>query len=177
MKIKKPSESTVKGTVAMAGGAFAGSIASNLAFGAIHKPGTPADAAAIKKEENTVMMKRGLLVLAGLGLTMFVDGKDAVADLVRGTGIGMALNQGNEIIKTVYVRNGGETEAVATTAAKKLAARAVGLGCSACTGNYPLNGRGLRYSDAPSYDWSMMDRSADPVAGDFNGLVSQKLMS
>ncbi|MGQ2982113.1 hypothetical protein [Flavobacterium sp.] len=170
MKFKKPSESQVKDTIAVAGGAFAGGMAGRIAFGAIHKPGEQTDP---KKEENAVLMKRAGLAIAGIALAMCIDGKDSLTSIAKGAGIGLALDQGQEIMKTLAVKNGVTNEAGATTTAQKIKAQAVGLNCP-CDGTAMLNG-GLRYA---SYDYSAMDQYAPVSAGlDAGENVLASLMS
>lgn len=155
MDIKKPSEQTVKDTIALAGGAFAGGMAGRAAFGFMHKPSGATDAAGMKKEENIVLVKQGVLMAVGTALAMFVHGKDSVTTLVKGAGIGLAINHGNEVVKILAGRAGVAREEVAPTVAAKAAARALGLGCP-CVPNYPaLNSPS--YGVATYYDRSNMD--------------------
>jgi len=157
MKFGKPSESQVKDTIAVAGGAFAGGMVGRVAFGAIHKAGEQTD---VKKEENAVMLKRAGLAVVGIALAMCVEGKDSLTSIAKGAGIGLALDQGQEIIKVLALRNGVENENAGQTAAKRMVSQAVGLNCPCGVGAPMLNGRGLRYADAPVYDWSGMDSYA-----------------
>lgn len=157
MKVGTPSEPVIIDTLAVTGGGFAGAMLSKATVGFIHTPTTAVDADAIKKDENTLMLKRGGLLAVGLAAAMFVSGNDTGASLVKGAGYGIVLAQGLEIVKTIAARSGVASEAASTTTGKKALARAVGLGC-ACSGEPALNGRGLRFT--PAYDYSGMDQYA-----------------
>lgn len=129
MKFKKPSEQNVTSTAVMTGGAIVGGMVSRGAFGALHSPTNAADDATKKKEENTALMKRGALIIAGVALAMCVDGNDTGANAVKGAGVGMAVAQGLEVIKTLAERNGVANASAATSKTKKFVANSLGLGC------------------------------------------------
>ncbi|RDI07050.1 hypothetical protein [Flavobacterium sp. AG291] len=153
MKFKKPSEQKVKDTIALTGGVVAGGMVSKAAFGFLHEPTTATDTASLKKDENTALMKRGALVLAGAAGAMFLDGTDSLSTLAKGTFVGVAVAQSLEIIAVLAKRSGVESESTASTSGKKAVARALGLGCP-CTETPALN---ATVDFAPRYDLSNMD--------------------
>lgn len=155
MKFNKPSESRVKDTIALTGGVVAGGMGSKALFGFIHEPTTATDSASLKKDENSALMKRGALALAGVAGAMFIDGNDSLSTLAKGTAVGVAVAQGLEIIATLAKRSGVEPESTAGTSGKKAVARALGLGCP-CNDMPALN---ATVEFAPSYDLSNMDFS------------------
>lgn len=161
MKFKKPSEQKVKDTIALTGGLVGGSMLSKAVFGFVHEPTTATDAASIKKDENTALIKRGALAAAGVAGALFIDGNDSLSTLAKGAAAGVAVIQVLEVVKVLANRSGVEKEATASTTAKKAIARAVGLGC-AC--NTPaLNASVTDW--APRYDLSNMDYSPAALNG------------
>lgn len=163
MQFKKPSETTVKDTIALTGGLVGGSMLSKAVFGFMHEQTVATDAASLKKDENTALVKRGVLVLAGVAGAMFIDGKDSLTTLAKGLSAGVAVTQTLEVVKVLANRSGVESEATASSAAKKAVARAVGLGCP-CSSTPSLN---AAVDFAPRYDISNMDHYAP--AGQLNG--------
>lgn len=160
MKFKKPSEQKVKDTIALTGGLVGGSMLSKAVFGFVHEPTTATDAASIKKDENTALIKRGALAAAGVAGALFIDGNDSLSTLAKGAAAGVAVIQVLEVVKVLANRSGVESEATATTTAKKAIARAVGLGC-AC--NTPALNAVTDW--APRYDLSNMDYSPAALNG------------
>lgn len=148
MKVKKPSEQKVKDTIALAGGAIAGGAVSKGLFGLIHEA-KATEAVAMKKEENTALLKRGGLAIVGIGGAMFLDGTDTITTLVKGVAVGVATIQTLEIIKALAARSGVADESTADSTGKKFLARTVGLGCP----DNALNA----YQPSFRYDLSQMD--------------------
>lgn len=132
MEFKKPSGKSFQDTALLAGGAFAGGFASRVAIGLIHKPtANSEDTAALKKEENMLLAKRGGIMLASLVAMTSVGGKDEGATIVRGTFLGMAVVQGLEAIKSLASKS-------SIAAKSAIVSDALGLGCS-CNGINTLN--------------------------------------
>ena len=156
MKVKKPSEQSVKDTIALAGGVVVGQMASKGLFGLVHTPlpSGSVDAAAIKKDENTAMLKRAGILLLGGALAASLVGNDAATTAARGAATGLAVAQGLDLIAQLAKKSNVTPEASATTAAQKFLARAVGLGCP-CTGE-PA---GLGWQ-MPRYEMSIEDQYA-----------------
>ena len=177
MDFKKPSEKTAKNTIAMTGGIIAGGMASKGVVGMLHTATTSTDAAEIKKDQNTQLLKQGALAVAAGVAAACVTGTDTIATLTQGSLVGVAAVQALEVIKTIYSRS---SDTVPTTAAQKFAARAMGLGCP-CDHAPALNGRGLRYPGLiPTYDMSEMDTFApasQPQSGGLDEWASQPLLS
>ncbi|QEE49613.1 hypothetical protein FUA48_08465 [Flavobacterium alkalisoli] len=140
MEFKKPSGTKVKDTIALTGGVLAGGAASRGIFGLIHENQATEDTAAAKKQENTALLKRGVMTVGAGTAAVFIEGKDLVATLVKGACVGIAVVQGLEIVKTLAARGGVTPEVSATTKTQKILAQTVGLGC-------PCNDtKGLMYS-------------------------------
>lgn len=164
MKFKKPSEQNVTSTAVMTGGAIVGGMVSKGAFGALHTPITSTDAAAIKKDQNTALMKRGALIIAGVALAMCVDGNDTGANAVKGAGVGMAVAQGLEVIKTIAERNGVANASAATSKTKKFVAHSLGLGCP-CN-EQPQMGMGFAQIErtySPRFSYEVAPEAAKPA--------------
>lgn len=164
MKFKKPSEQNVTSTAVMTGGAIIGGMVSKGAFGALHTPTNSKDAATVKKDQNTALMKRGALIIAGTVLAMCVDGNDAGANAVKGAGVGMAVAQGLEVIKTLAERNGVATASASTSKAKKFVANSLGLGCP-CN-EQPQMGMGypqIERTYTPRFSYEVAQEFAKPV--------------
>lgn len=164
MKFKKPSEQNVTSTAVMTGGAIVGGMVSKGAFGALHTPTTSTDAATVKKDQNTALMKRGALILAGAAIAMCIDGNDAGANAVKGAGVGMAVAQGLEVIKTLAERNGVATASASTSKAKKFVANSLGLGCP-CN-EQPQVGMGFAQIErtyTPRFSYEAAQEFAKPV--------------
>lgn len=162
MKVKKPSEQKVKDTIALAGGAIAGGAVSKGLFGLIHKS-EATEAEAMKKEENTALLKRGGLAIVGVGGALFLDGTDTITTLVKGVAVGVATIQTLEIIKTLAARSGVADESTADSTGKKFLARTVGLGC-------PDNAQSLNaFQPSFRYDLSQMDAFVPEPAEALNG--------
>ncbi|ALM50317.1 hypothetical protein AMR72_16350 [Flavobacterium psychrophilum] len=164
MQFKKPSKVQVKDTIALTGGLVGGSMLSKAVFGFMHEATTATDAASLKKDENTQLVKRGVLVAAGVAGAMFINGNDSLTTAVKGASAGVAVIQALEVIKVLANRSGVESEATASSAAKKAVARAVGLGC-AC--NQLPGSLNAPVDFAPRYDLSNMDYYAP--TGQLNG--------
>lgn len=160
MKVKKPSEQKVKDTIALAGGAIAGGAVSKGLFGLIHKS-EATEAQAMKKEENTALLKRGGLAIVGIGGAMFLDGTDTITTLVKGVAVGVATIQTLEIIKTMAARSGVADESTADSTGKKFLARTVGLGCP----DNALNA----FQPSFRYNLSQMDAFVPEPAEALNG--------
>lgn len=127
MKFGKPSGDSLKDAAFITGGAFGGSMASNALVGAIHKPKAAAeDAAAVKKEQDMLLLKRGGIALVALAVMASVSGKDDVTTVTKGALLGMAVTQGAQIIKTLATRSG-------MVPGSGFMADAVGLGCNCST--------------------------------------------
>lgn len=148
MKLKKPSAKKVTDTAALTGGVIVGGAVSKGVFGLIHSPAATEDTAEQKKQENTALVKRALLIAATGAGAVFLDGNDSITSAAKGTLIGMAAIQTLEAIATLAKRGGVTTEAAATTAPKKFLARVAGLGC-------PCNETGLMLPVAYSPRWEL----------------------
>ena len=101
------------------------------------------DAAAIKKDENTALLKRGGIALVGIAGAMLIDGKDSLTTAVKGIAAGVATEQILAAIKVIAGRQ-GVTATADSSASRKAIANAVGLGCP-CNERVPL---------AAAIDWS-----------------------
>lgn len=129
MKFQKPSEQSLKDTVASAGGVVVGSMASKAVFGMIHNPDATTDPTQQKKNSNKGMIIRGVLAAAGFAIAASLDGKDAMTNAAKGAAIGLGAHQTLELIATVAAKSNVPSESTAKTTAGKMLARAVGLGC------------------------------------------------
>ncbi|MEE1897092.1 hypothetical protein V1389_02015 [Flavobacterium rakeshii] len=130
MNFKKPSGKTVTDTAAMTGGVLVGGMVSKAVFGLIHNPDATEDAAQQEKNESAALYKHlGLAVATGAG-AFFIDGKDTLTGVAKGSLIGMSVTQLAEVIAKLAKKGGVKTESQASTAGEKALARAVGLGCS-----------------------------------------------
>jgi hypothetical protein len=190
MEFKSPSGSAVTETLALTGGGYLGGMVSKGAISFMHNP-TATDEAGIKSEENMLLLKRTGLFAAGLGTALFVTGKDTAANVVKGAGIGMAMVQGLELLKTGLEKSGLITADPAASKGKKALATAVGLGCG-CSSGGTLNGSRRRSRQrgrlgTPVYAASNMDVYAPAVSekslgtlqtgGGLDALASRSLLS
>lgn len=154
MKFKKPSGTKVKDTIALTGGVLAGGALSRGIFGLVHENQPTEDPAAQKKQENTALVKRGVMVVGAGAAAAFIDGNDIVATLVKGACIGITVVQGLELVKTLASRSGVTPESSATTVTQKFLAQTTGLGCP-CS-----ESKGLMYSApvmSPRYERSLFE--------------------
>ena len=113
---KKPK--SVIPTLALVGGTLVGAVVSRIGYGLLPAPSSSTTEA---------MYKGGIAVVAGAG-AVFVNGNDAVANLVKGAFIGASVEQGLSLIKGLAQDANVENTMIR---------RAVGLACP-CDSN-PLN--------------------------------------
>lgn len=155
MKFGKPSGTSTKVALAATGGAIAGGMASRAVVELIHNPASTSDANEIKKQDNQLLMKRGVVAVLGIALAASVTGSDATSAAVSGSGVGMAVVQGLEIVKTLATKNGTTAASKTDSKAKRAGSAALGLGC-ACGGDSApaLNGYRRRRGalNAPVYE-------------------------
>lgn len=130
MNFKKPSGKTVTDTAAMTGGVLVGGMVSKALFGVIHNPDATEDAAQQEKNESAALYKHIAIAVATGAGAFFIDGKDTLTGVAKGSLIGMSVTQLAEAIAKLAKKGGVKTESQATTAGEKALARAVGLGCS-----------------------------------------------
>jgi len=155
MNFGKPSGNTFKVAAAATAGAIAGGMASRAVVELVHNPATTTDAAEIKKQDNQLLMKRVAVAALGVTLAASVTGSDATAAAISGSGTGMAIVQGLEIIKSLAAKSGSTAASKTDSKAKRAGSAALGLGCPCGGDSAPaLNGYRRRRGalNAPVYD-------------------------
>ena len=141
MKFKQPSSDKLLNCATLIGGVVLGSMLSRGAISVIHKPvALVTDAAAVKKEENLLLMKRGAIILPAGYLAAGIEGNDVLSTLVKGTLIGASAMQTIDGAKDLFAKQPAIT--AATTPIKQFAKSALGLGC-ACNETLPMNHIGM----------------------------------
>ncbi len=148
MKFKQPK--SVIPTLALVGGALVGAMGSRIGYGFLPTP---------ESSTTEAMYKGGIAVAAGAG-AVFVDGNDALANLVRGAFIGASVEQGLSLIKGLAQDANVES---------KIIKDAVGLACPCQDGGVyrplPLGnpGRVIPLADRlrPTGDFGGSDSASD----------------
>lgn len=128
MKFGNPKSQQIQDAAVLVAGAIAGGAVSRGVIGLIHKPTAGADAAALKKEGNMLLLKRVAIAAVAVYGAAAISGNDSTSKAVQGSLVGMAVVQVLDAAKDMAANNAKLT--TPTTATEKFAAHALGLGCA-----------------------------------------------
>lgn len=136
MKVKKPSSASMQDSATLLGGVVAGGAVSKGIIGLFHEDKAGLTADETKKQDQTRMIKRAVLVVAGFVGASALDGKDALTTLAKGALTGVAGIQALEIVKEASAKNTSVTNAVSGSSkakvflAQTLGLKGLGCGCN-----------------------------------------------
>lgn len=128
MKFSNPNGQKMGDLGVMVAGIVVGAMASDGVVSLIHNPVAGADAAATKKDETMLLVKRGAIIAASGYGAAGVTGADTTSIFVKNVGIGMAVKQSLNVVKGLASKNSKLADT--STTSKKFIANALGLGCA-----------------------------------------------
>lgn len=173
MELKKPSSKNVTDFAILGGGAVAGAAVSRGVVAIVHTDTNTGKIDAVK------LGKRLAVAIGGIVLASAATGNDTVAQLVRGSGLGMAVMQGVEIIGDLTANNEAVKKLASGTSKKDVfIAKTLGLGC-ACSGSglgYPRRRRALRAPEV-STAYLLEDSAANAMANNMQAVTLTDLVN